>query len=59
MKPNQQIFCFALAALCLNLNDELMCLMVSVNLNDKECRQYMQEGRRKIEVTGSTRYQNT
>ena len=59
MKPNQPIFCFTLAALCLKVNDELMCLTVSVNLKDKECRQYMQEGKRKIEVTDSTRYQNT
>ena len=59
MKPNRSIFFFILVAICLNAKDELMCLTFSVNLNGKSCRQYMQEGRRKIEATGPTRYRST
>ena len=35
-----------------------MCLTISLNLNAKECRQSMQEGRRKVKVeaTDSTSY---
>ena len=45
---------FTLVALCLKLNDELMCLTASPNLNIKQCGEYMQEGQRKIEATGSS-----
>ena len=50
---------FTLVAFCLKLNDELMFLTTSLNLNAKYCRQHMQEGRRTVEGTGSTRYHNT
>ena len=36
-----------------------MCLTASPNLNAKYCRDYMQEGGRKFEATGSTRYHIT
>ena len=31
-----------------------MCLTASPNLNVKQCGEYMQEGQRKIEATGSS-----
>ena len=58
MKPNQPVF-FTLVAICLKVIDKFMCLTGSVNLNAKQYRQYMQERRRKVEATGSARYQNT
>ena len=36
-----------------------LCLTVSLNFNAKQCRQYMQEGRRNVEGTGSIRYHDT
>ena len=36
-----------------------MCLMASLNLNAKECREYMQESGWKFEATGSTRVHKT
>ena len=53
--------CFTanLVALRLKLNDELMCLTASLNLNAKQCREYMNEGERKVEATSSTRFHNT
>ena len=50
---------FILVASCCKLFDKLMCLIAAFNLNAKKCRQNMQEGRRKVEVTCSTRYYNT
>ena len=55
MKPYQPFF---LVAIHLKLNDELMCFTAS-NLNAKCSREYMQEGERKVEATGSTRFHNT
>ena len=46
-------------AICLKLNDELMCLTDSVTLNVKKCREYMQEGEWKVGVTGSRCFHNT
>ena len=57
-KPNQPIFLNSVA-LCLKVIDKLICFATSVNLNAKKYREYMQEGSRKIEATGSTRYQKT
>ena len=48
-----------LAAICYKLNDGLMCFTVSLNLNAKQSREYMQEGGRKFEATGSTPFHNT
>ena len=54
MKPYQPVYFFTLVALCLKLNDELICLTASPNLNVKQCGEYMQEGQQKIEATGSS-----
>ena len=53
------IIFFTLVALCMKLNDEFMCLTDSPISNAKLWRQYMQEGRQKVEATGSWRYHNT
>ena len=53
MKSYQPVF-FTLVAICLKLNDALMCLTASPNLNVQQCGEYMQEGQRKIEATGSS-----
>ena len=58
MKPYQPIL-FTLIAICLTLHDEIMCLAASPNLNTKNCREDMQEGGKKVEATGSTRYHIT
>ena len=59
MKPYQPVFFFTLVGICSKLNDELMYLTASLHLNVKQCREYMQEGERKVEATGSTRFHNT
>ena len=58
MKPYQPVF-FTLVAICFKLNDEFMCLMASPTLNVKHCGEYMQEGQRKIEATGSSLFHIT
>ena len=58
MKPYQSIF-FTLVAICLKLNDEIMCLTASPKLIVKQCQDYMQKGGRKVETAGSTRYHIT
>ena len=58
LKPNQPFF-LILALLCLKMIDKLICLMAFIILNVKLYQQYMREGSRKIEATGSTRYQKT
>ena len=50
---------FTLVAICFKLNDELMCFTSSPNLNVKQCGEYMQEGQRKIEATGSSLFLTT
>ena len=40
--------CFKLA-LCLKLNEELMCLTAALYWNVKECQQFIQEGPKKVE----------
>ena len=52
-------FYFTLVAICLKLEGEFMCLTASLHLNVKQCREYMQEGERKVEATGSTRFHIT
>ena len=46
-----------LVAKGLKLKDDLMCLTASLKL--KQCREYMQEGGRKVEATSSTRFHIT
>ena len=58
MKPNQPIS-FTLVEICLKQNEKLMRFTASPNLNAKFCREYMQEGGRKIEATDSTGYHVT
>ena len=53
MLPYQPFF-FFLVAICLKLNDELMCLTASPNLIVKQCGEYMQEGLQESEATGSS-----
>ena len=50
---------FNLVAICLKLNDEIIYLTASLHLNDKKCREYMQDGEQKVEATDSTRFHNT
>ena len=50
---------FTLIAICLKLIDEFMCLTASLHLNVKQGREHMQEGERKVEATGSTRFHIT
>ena len=50
---------FTLVAICLKLKDELMYFTASLHLNVKQCREYMQEGERKVEATDFTRFHIT
>ena len=50
---------FNLLTICLKLNDEIMCLTASPNLNVKQCGEYMQEGQRKNGAAGSSLFHIT